>query len=104
MSGPAFWESLCKAGRTIYFPNMPLRLVAPSPEQATKGLNVVTFITVPQTTKVSEPTISRVSQKELPITTRVGAPPVQQGERNAVCVSARETERRVRPVASLRLI
>lgn len=52
MSGPAFWESLVKAGRTIYFPNIPLRLVAPNPEGLSKGLNVVTFITVPSTSKV----------------------------------------------------
>mmetsp|Transcript_10105 Transcript_10105/g.16159 ORF Transcript_10105/g.16159 Transcript_10105/m.16159 type:complete len:183 (+) Transcript_10105:258-806(+) len=51
MSGPAFWESLVKAGRTIYFPNIPLRLVAPNPEGLSKGLNVVTFITVPSTSK-----------------------------------------------------
>lgn len=52
MSGPAFWESLVKTGRAIYFPNIPLRLVAPSQEAAERGLNVVTFITVPSTTKV----------------------------------------------------
>ena len=52
MSGPAFWESLVKAGRAVYFPNIPLRLVAPGPEAAEKGLNVVTFITVPSTSKV----------------------------------------------------
>ena len=51
MSGPAFWESLMRAGRTIYFPNIHLRLVAPNPTAAKEGLNVVTFITVPQTTK-----------------------------------------------------
>ena len=52
MSGPAFWESLVKAGRAVYFPNIPLRLVAPGPEAAEKGLNVVTFITTPSTSKV----------------------------------------------------
>ena len=52
MSGPAFWESLVKAGRAVYFPNIPLRLVAPGPEAAEKGLNVVTFITKPSTSKV----------------------------------------------------
>jgi large subunit ribosomal protein L23 len=52
MSGPAFWESLVKAGRAVYFPNIPLRLVAPTAEAALKGLNVVTFITVPSTSKV----------------------------------------------------
>jgi hypothetical protein len=58
MSGKAFWESLCKKGRLIYFPNMSLRLKAPTPEQAEKGLKVVTFFTVPSATKVSEPKIS----------------------------------------------
>jgi len=51
MSGPAFWESLVMAGRAIYFPNIPLRLVAPTPQAAAAGMNVVTFITIPQTTK-----------------------------------------------------
>ena len=52
MSGAQFWESLAsKTGRAVWFPNIPLRLVAPSPEAAAKGLDVVTFITVPKTSK-----------------------------------------------------
>jgi large subunit ribosomal protein L23 len=52
MSGAHFWESLAsKTGRAVWFPNIPLRLVAPSPEAAAKGLDVVTFITVPKTSK-----------------------------------------------------
>jgi len=52
MSGAQFWESLAsKTGRAVWFPNIPLRLFAPSPEAAAKGLDVVTFITVPKTSK-----------------------------------------------------
>lgn len=77
MSGAAFWESLVKAGRAIYFPNIPLRLVAPRADAAEKGLNVVTFITVPQTTKVrrdassASPGASRVCAPSLTSTSAV---------------------------------
>ena len=53
MSGARMWEALADVtGRAVRFPNIPLRLVAPSPEAAAKGLSVVTFITVPSTSKV----------------------------------------------------
>lgn len=53
MSGARMWEALAEVtGRAVRFPNIPLRLVAPSPEAAAKGLSVVTFITVPSTSKV----------------------------------------------------
>jgi len=52
-AGARLWESLAsKPGRAVFFPNIPLRLVAPTPEAAAKGLSVVTFITVPSTSKV----------------------------------------------------
>ena len=44
--------ALKRAGRVIHFPNFPLRLVAPKVGEAEKGMDVVTFITVPKTTKV----------------------------------------------------
>ena len=52
--GAAFWQSLVRPGRAVYFPNIDLRLVPPNAETNAheSGMDVVTFITKPAVTKV----------------------------------------------------
>ena len=52
--GAAFWQSLVRPGRAVYFPNIDLRLVPPNAEANAHevGMDVVTFITRPAVTKV----------------------------------------------------
>ena len=52
--GAAFWQSLVRPGRAVYFPNIDLRLVPPNAETNAHetGMDVVTFITKPAVTKV----------------------------------------------------